>query len=62
MSPPPEPPERASRPGPLDTFRYTGRALRLVWETSPRLSVVLALLTLVDDRDFKRSAHSSNLT
>lgn len=31
----------------LGVFRYSGRAVRLVWETSPALTVALALLTLV---------------
>lgn len=31
----------------LGVFRYSGRAVRLVWETSPSLTVALALLTLV---------------
>ena len=31
----------------MDTFRYSGRAISLVWETSPALTVVFAALTLV---------------
>ncbi len=31
----------------LDIFRYSQRALELVWSTSPRLTVVFALLTLL---------------
>jgi len=31
----------------LDLFRYSQRAIELVWSTSPRLTVIFALLTLV---------------
>lgn len=31
----------------LEVFRYGGRAMRLVWATSPRLTLILAGLTLV---------------
>lgn len=31
----------------LSTFRYSGRAIELVWQTAPGLTVALALLTLV---------------
>jgi ATP-binding cassette subfamily B protein len=31
----------------LSTFRYSGRAIELVWQTAPGLTIALALLTLV---------------
>ncbi len=31
----------------LGVFRYSGQAIRLVWETSPRLTIALILLSLV---------------
>jgi len=40
-------PARAGGVRTLNTFRYSGRALALVWQTSPRLTLVLAALTLV---------------
>lgn len=40
------PPEQPARPS-LAAFRYSRRALGLVWSTSPALTLVLAALTLV---------------
>jgi ATP-binding cassette subfamily B protein len=47
LTPPPDPPKADVARAPLDTFRYAGRACALVWQTSPRLTVVFGLLTLV---------------
>lgn len=47
------PPEKKKKPAAtslrraLGVFRYSGRAVRLVWETSPRLTIALAVLTLL---------------
>src|SRR5690606_28671281 len=40
-------PENSASRGSLAVFRYSGRALGLVWSTSRRLTVALALLTLI---------------
>jgi len=42
-----EPREGVGLRGYLNVFRYSGRAIQLVWTTSKRLSVVLAILSLV---------------
>ncbi len=51
MSPPASAPEPPADTHPLrralGVFAYSGRAIRLVWDTSPRLTIALALLTLV---------------
>ncbi len=51
MSPPVEQRQPSKPPGPLrralGVFAYSGRAVRLVWQTSPRLTIALALLTLL---------------
>ncbi|MFC1777161.1 ABC transporter ATP-binding protein [Pseudomonadota bacterium] len=44
---PPGPPAEATRRGFFGVFRYSRRAIELVWVTNGRLTVVLALLTLV---------------
>lgn len=48
---PPAQPKPGAQPGTLrramGVFAYSGRAVRLVWQTSPRLTIALALLTLV---------------
>lgn len=51
MSPPPKSPDRRREPRTvrraLGVFAYSGRAVRLVWQTSPPLTVALAILTLL---------------
>ena len=44
---PPGPPADATRRGFFGVFRYSRRAIELVWVTNGRLTVVLAVLTLV---------------
>jgi len=44
---PPGPPAEATRRGFFGVFRYSRRAIELVWVTNGRLTVVLAVLTLV---------------
>lgn len=44
---PPGPPAEATRRGFFGVFRYSRRAIELVWDTNGRLTVVLAVLTLV---------------
>ncbi len=43
----PGPPAEATRRGFFGVFRYSRRAIELVWDTNGRLTVVLAVLTLV---------------
>jgi len=45
--PPPGPPPEATTRGFLGVFRYSRRAMELVWTTNRRLTVALALLTLL---------------
>src|SRR5210317_1192680 len=44
---PPGPPAEATSRGFFGVFRYSRRAIELVWVTNGRLTVALALLTLV---------------
>ena len=43
----PGPPAEATKAGFFGVFRYSRRAMELVWTTNARLTVILALLTLV---------------
>ena len=45
--PPPGPPPEATSRGFLGVFRYSRRAMELVWTTNRRLTVALAVLTLL---------------
>jgi len=45
--PPPGPPPEATSRGFFGVFRYSRRAMELVWTTNRRLTVALALLTLL---------------
>ncbi len=47
MTPPPDPAKRKPGESRWGVFRYSGRALRLVWATSPALMLTIAVLTLV---------------
>ncbi|MCA9540353.1 MAG: ABC transporter ATP-binding protein [Myxococcales bacterium] len=51
MSPPPKstttPPDPAPLRRAMGVFAYSGRAVRLVWQTSPPLTIALAVLTLL---------------
>lgn len=46
MSPRPPPEPGPESPGLFEAFRYTPRALALVWETNPRLCLLLGVLSL----------------
>lgn len=47
MTPPVDAAEKQSIKQFLNTFRYSPKALELVWETSPLLTIIMGLLTLV---------------